>query len=285
MVNTQSAGPLEDPASGSTFRPENQAGESGSRDYVAEMPLDTSEEVTQDDQQDPPPPSDQRPENVAADNASMYKHAETTPQTAPGNKHPTSNAPLAGQGLSREQQMAEEILFLKNQERIANMEKKLQQLRERAARRFTGVDVSLESFRHHLAVECAKSATEPAVYLGQSQRAFDDFFKQLGLVFETKPLTYQSKEDKCIYASGQLAGIALQAWLEEKRRITADPERLFTFDGFKEYLQELLLPAHVRFANLAFKIGTLQQRPTQSVTELIGTLNELEYQLDPPFED
>ena len=123
------------------------------------------------------------------------------------------------------------------------------------------------------------------MYLGQSQRALDNFFQQVDLVFKTKTLTYRREDKKCVYAAAFLSSVPSQQWTEEKRRINWDPNQSFASNQFKELLKERQLPAHVRVSLLSTRIGNLCQKPNQSVLKLIAYLNKQEYQFDPPFGD
>lgn len=182
--------------------------------------------------------------------------------------------------------MDQEIARLHAKKRLISLRQELAWLRDQASRGYPADEnIRFESFKHQLALERSKSVHEPDVYTGRNQRALDDFFKQVALVFETKPLTYRLDKDKCVYAAGQLAGILSQEWNAEKRRISKDPTRTLSYDGFKAYLQERKFPADIQTANLTIKIRTLRQRNNQSVPELIAYLNKLENQIDPPLID
>lgn len=180
----------------------------------------------------------------------------------------------------------EEIARLETQERHAIALQRQARLRDRASRGFpVDDDVGSESYKQRLTLERAKSARSPELYSGENQRALDDFFNQLDLVFQTKPLTYSADKDKCVYAAGYLSGIPSQEWNAEARRIDANPDLTYSYREFKEFLQERRLPAHIRTANLTVKISDVRQRPNQSVPQLIAYLNELENQVDPPYSD
>ena len=128
-------------------------------------------------------------------------------------------------------------------------------------------------------------ACSPDVYSGDIQQTLDNFYNQLDLIFQTKPLTYSLDKDKCVYAAGHFAGILSQEWNAKAQRIDSNPDREYSYDDFKAFLQEHWLPAHIRTANLTVKIAIVRQRPNQSVPQLIAYLNEFENQIDPPYSD
>ena len=184
--------------------------------------------------------------------------------------------------------MDKEIAQLEAVKRLANTRHRLAQLCNRASCGFSADDNSnmgSKSYKVRLALKRAKSVWSLDIYLEENQRALDDFFNQLDLVFKTKPLTYSAEKNKYVYASGYLVGIPSQEWSAEKRLLELDPERMYSFEEFKAFLQEHRLPAHIRTANLVIKIATVRQRSAQSVPQLIAYLNELENQVDPPYDD
>ena len=276
MVNTRSAGPFEGQASGSMFRADNPSGENGSRDFVPETP--------------PEPPQGQPEPNPAGEDAHMEDvlsvHAETPPASVHEDEGPIEGPPPAAVLWGMKAQIDAEIARLCASKDLANARIELTRLRDQKSKGYpAGDDIGSESFKQRLTLERAKSVRDPDTYSGQSTRPLEDFIKQVDLVFETKPLTYRLELDKCVYTAAHLAGTPLQQWAEEKRRINEDPTRSFSYEDLKTLLRDRQLPPQVRFANLSKKIGGLAQRPNQSVPELIAFLNELEYQLDPPFED
>ena len=131
----------------------------------------------------------------------------------------------------------------------------------------------------------AKKVRDPDVYSGESQRVLDDYLDQVALVFRTKPLTYASEMDKCLYAANYLGGFPAREWEAEEKRIREDPNRTYAYDESKAFLKERKLSGHVRRANLILKLGYLQQRPTQTVPELIAYLDALESQMNPEYKD
>ena len=125
-------------------------------------------------------------------------------------------APPQSDNLDKQARVDEQIARLKAVKRLASFLKKLERLQDRSNRRFPEeVDLGSESYKQRLALEQAKSARSPDVFLGQGQQALDEFFNQLDLVFKTKPLTYSLNQDKCVYAAGNLADIPAHEWNAE----------------------------------------------------------------------
>ena len=274
MVNTRSAGPTDDQATGSTVQP-GTAGDDSTRDVVAETPQDG-----------PPPKTTTQDEGNANDQLiddddDQIGDPIYTPDSLVHEDQDPDDDDAA------DAQIEEEIARLKKQKHRATIRSKLNRLREQATHGFVhdDKDMGLESFKQRLALERAKTAREPDLYSGDNQRTLDDFFQQLDLVFKTKPFTYWLEADKCTFAAGRLSGIPSQEWRVEERRIVADSEQTLTYQGFKSFLQERLLPKHIRTANLTLRIYTTRQRSNQSVAELVAYLNELENQFDPPLID
>ena len=108
-------------------------------------------------------------------------------------------------------QIEEKIAQIEAFERRAYLRQKLQRLQDKKSRKFpVDNDLSSKSFKKRLAVEQTKSAKAPEIYSKKNQRAFDKFFYQLDLVFKTKPLTYGSEKDKCVFVTRYLAGVSSQ---------------------------------------------------------------------------
>ena len=145
---------------------------------------------------------------------------------------------------------------------------KLHHLREHKAQGFVKNIPEEESYVHRLALERSKKICDPDVYLRESQHALDKFISQADLVFQTKPLTYASKEAKCLYAAAFLGGIPKCEWVAENEKIKADLDWGFSYLEFVAFLQKRKLPAYVRTANFIVRIGHLQQRNNQSVSKL-----------------
>ena len=123
------------------------------------------------------------------------------------------------------------------------------------------------------------------MYLGESQRTFDEYVSQVDLVFWTKSLTYASKKAKYLYAIAFLGGIPQHEWVAKNQRIKADPDRGYNYLKFVFFLQEHKLPAHVQTANLIVRIERFQQRNNQSVPEFIAYLNKLKFQMAPIYKN
>ena len=111
------------------------------------------------------------------------------------------------------------------------------------------------------------------------------FFKQLALVFKAKPLMYHTHANKCVYTAGFLGGILAQSWTAKNERLTKNPAATLTYDLFKSFLQEQKLSALIRTADLVVKVSDVKQRSSQSISDLIAYLNNLETQFDPLLTD
>ena len=157
-------------------------------------------------------------------------------------------------------QIDKEIAWLEAAECFANTQHKLAHLCDKASYRFlanNNNDMKSELYKVRFALKQAKSIRLPDIYLKKNQKAFDDFFNQLDLVFKTKLLTYSAEKNKCVYAADYFAGIPSQEWSAEKRLFELDLERVYLFEEFKMFLQEHCLSAHIQTANLVVKIATV----------------------------
>ena len=292
MVNTLSAGPTEGQATDSTFRVETASGEGSSRGVVPETP--------QEGPQAQPPHGNPPAGEVDAqlyDDGSLYEPSHSPNSSAHGDHEPADNAEPSGEETlilndvpirvtEERERIDAEIARHRAEKDLIKARRELAQLRDEAARGFpVEEDIGSESFEQWPALERSNSVHGSNVYSEGSQRAPDDLFKQVELVFKTTPLIYRLDEDKCVYAAGRLAGIPSHEWDGEERWINEDPIRTFSYDDFIAFLQERKMPAYIRSAKLALKIASLKQRNDQSVPELVAYLNKLENQADPPFDD
>lgn len=82
--------------------------------------------------------------------------------------------------------------------------------------------------------------------------------------------------DKILFAANSIAGVIKSEWKAEDKRIAEDSARIHTYKGYCAFLQERMMPAHVRQAEVTVKIGKMRQCPNQSMQSLIAALNELE---------
>ena len=191
-MNTKSAGPLEDQATGSTYQAKTTSVEGGLRDYVAETP---QEGPVAGPSNDVPPASDQvkNPNaqlNDDNNDVSVYEPSYTT-GSSNNDQVPTSAAPPSGE-LDEEIQLNKKIARLEAKKQLLKKRQKLATLQDRKSRGFPlDKDKSFDLYKQDLALKQSKSAYKLVVYTGTSQRALNEFFKQVELVFRTKPLTYQ----------------------------------------------------------------------------------------------
>lgn len=215
-----------------------------------------------------PPPSDSGVDD--APNDDDEQRAEQNPR-AP------ADVPMPDADDDEQAEIDRKIARIRKNRRLASSRVELARLEDEEARGIgSGEDVGSDSFKQRLALERGKSVHEPDVYSGHSQRALDNFNKQVAMVFKMKPLTCGREEDKCIYAASRLAGIPSQERDVEDQRITADPTRTHSYDHFKAFLQEHKLPAYIRESALVLDLATIRQRNNQSVPELIAYLNKSE---------
>ena len=123
------------------------------------------------------------------------------------------DTPPSNEKFGGEDEIAAEIERLKKEQEKAQIKTKLHHLRKHNAQRFVKDVPEQKSYAQKLALESAKKVRDPNVYLGKSQHAFDKYINQVDLVFQTKPLTYASKEAKCLYAAVFLSGIPQRKWV------------------------------------------------------------------------
>ena len=88
------------------------------------------------------------------------------------------------------------------------MRTKLRYLREYKSQRFIKNVFKQKFHAQRLVLEKAKKVHNPNMYLGKSQHTLNKYVSQVDLVFQTKPLTYASKEVKCLYTAAFLSGIS-----------------------------------------------------------------------------
>ena len=91
-----------------------------------------------------------------------------------------------------------------------------------------------------------------------------------------KPVTSLTEMDKILFAANSIAGVIKSEWKAEDKRVAEDSARIHTYKGYCAFLQERMMPAHVRQAEVTVKIGKMRQCPNQSMQSLIAALNELE---------
>lgn len=320
MVRTRATGSPNGLATGSTLRADtNTSGAGSSRDIVPKTPQNGDRDMDYADNggTDPPPGGDARPRGNVQPQVNVQPHGNGLPtagavdtgdrmdidgkrtvmeidgerivdftDTPEGHAVPQSKAQATSPGSDSDEAINARIAKLRKEKKKARRRAELQRVEQKAARGYVDEeDPNSEFFTQRLTLKRAKKVRDPDVYSGESQRALDDCLNQVALVFRTKPLTYASETDKCLYAANYLGGFPAREWEAEEKRIREDPNRTYAYDEFKAFLKERKLPGHVRTANLILKIGYLQQRPTQTVPELIAYLNALESQMVPEYKD
>ena len=235
MVNAKSAGPSESQATDSTVQAESASNEDDLQIFVPK----THFKKTQ-----PPPTGNDQPYDKKLYGTSHDGPNEISNDSL--NWNVLQEAASVQEEQNKQTQINKEIARLRTSKAFANSRQKLAWLWDEKAWRFSVEDdIRSEAFKQQLTMEQAKSVRELNVYLGQSQKALTDFFKQIDMVFEIKPLIYWLEVDKCIYAANQLAETPSQQWLKKKRRITKSLTCSFLYQKFKDFLQEKQLPEHV----------------------------------------
>ena len=116
------------------------------------------------------------------------------------------------------------------------MRTKLHCLREHKAWGFVKDISKQEFYAQKLALKRAKKICNPNIYLRESQCALDKYVSQIDFIIQTKPLTYASKEAKCLYAAAFLSGISQCKWIAEDQTIKADPDWKYSYSEFVSFL-------------------------------------------------
>ena len=120
------------------------------------------------------------------------------------------------------------------------------------------------------------------LYLGQNYTQYQNYIRVCKHVFNTRPTTYRKDADRVLYGIGALEGTPSSSWYrhEEKNgRLT------ISWDEFKKFLLDDLLPPEIRLRDVHKKYRKAKQRITQTVHGLIRYLEELEAQMMPVPED
>lgn len=114
------------------------------------------------------------------------------------------------------------------------------------------------TLRDKLAMERAKTVKDPdPAYRRESQKAFDNFVRQVNNVFFAKPLTYATEQDKCQYVGGFLRGIPINDWEAYNHQNLKMDDPQYAYAELKLMLQERLLPRHIWQVNVTMKLKLL----------------------------
>ena len=130
-----------------------------------------------------------------------------------------------------------------------------------------------------LALKRAKETKRPDVYMGQSQKHLDRYFRQVESTFWLKPTIYASKENKCVYISEYLSKTPAEYWVAMDRA-TKESDQVYSFEAFRDILQNGLLPKAQQEGKLFACLKVLSQRSTQSVRDFLAHFTTIEQQLD-----
>ena len=83
-----------------------------------------------------------------------------------------------------------------------------------------------------------------------------------------------------MYAANYLVDVPSQGWNAEEKQIKSNPDRVYSLDEFKKFLQKHRLLVYIQTANVVIKIISVYQQSAQSVLQLIAYLKKLENQIN-----
>lgn len=142
-----------------------------------------------------------------------------------------------------------------------------------------------KDYIHRLAFKKSKHVRNPDVYKSALQRALVTFLTQVDNVFCQKLITYTIKKDKVLYAINYIADTVQLKWRKEDKEITSISDRLYSYKRLCEFLQERILPVHMRQVEITVKCHKMSQQSNQLVQKLKVALNEIKDQAVSKYTD
>ena len=86
-----------------------------------------------------------------------------------------------------------------------------------------------------LILKKTKETKRPDIYMSQSQKYLDKYFRQIESTFWSKPTIYASKKDKCIYAGKYLKKTLADNWVTINQT-AKESDQGYSFEAFWEML-------------------------------------------------
>jgi hypothetical protein len=126
--------------------------------------------------------------------------------------------------------------------------------------------------------EGAKKLREPEAYHGNSFADYNRWIRHLDRIFQLKPRTYPTDQDKITYAATFLAGRAESDWaIEERRGYTKE----HSWSDFKQLLRDYLENPKRRDWTQLLRLGDLTHPTNLSISQLANKFEELWDELFP----
>ena len=173
------------------------------------------------------------------------------------------------------------LASIQEEKEIMRLTRQLSAAEAEKAAGFPDTIVSQESeddiiVRRKILEESKLRVPEVKSYSGGSFLELQTFERSCEHVFDVRPTTYRKDVDRVLFGRGGLEGIPMTTWYRREDKLG----RLdITWNGFKTFLLDDLLPPEIRLRDVHRKHKEVRQQPGQSVHSLVRYIEELEAQM------
>ncbi|KAI9882047.1 MAG: exosome catalytic subunit dis3 [Watsoniomyces obsoletus] len=129
-----------------------------------------------------------------------------------------------------------------------------------------------------IAEESKFRVVDPEAYRSRSQREYTKFIRQCEQVFAIRPTTYEADRQKILMATSHVQGDPADAWWRREQEQGLEG---VTWEDFKAFLRNALLPETLRRTDVHHRYRNAKQGPNQSVSAFVAFLDELEQYMQP----